>query len=423
MFRAIQLAVTSARGAEDFSGVTVQPMIRRDGYELILGSTVDPQFGPVILFGSGGVMAEVYRDYAIGLPPLNTTLAQRLIEQTHIYTALTGVRGRKAVNLAKLQKVLVCFSQLVLDQPWIKEIDINPLQASEDQLIALDARVIVHDASMTADLLPRSAIRPYPSQYFWQTHLKDGTAVTIRPIRPEDEPLIAQFHTTLSERSVYLRYFCSLSLTARVEHERLARICFAGYDRGFALVAEKKNPETGSSEILGVARFSAINSAEAEAAVLVSDQWQGRRPGNGTDGWSQPRCKSGEVPAPLGRNLARQSRYPGNFQEDRISIAFDCRSDFDLGRDGFVAKAAPSHPYREGHFLAAEDPRSSPTLPHYTVGAGCEISNCGSNLRFVPRARETRHSFSARFRSSRARSRSSAVSIFKLGRTTIWVKL
>ena len=280
-FRAIQLAVTSARGAEDFSGVTVQPMIRRDGYELILGSTVDPQFGPVILFGSGGVMAEVYRDYAIGLPPLNTTLAQRLIEQTHIYTALTGVRGRKAVNLAKLQKVLVCFSQLVLDQPWIKEIDINPLQASEDQLIALDARVIVHDASMTADLLPRSAIRPYPSQYFWQTHLKDGTAVTIRPIRPEDEPLIAQFHTTLSERSVYLRYFCSLSLTARVEHERLARICFAGYDRGFALVAEKKNPNTGSSEILGVARFSAINSAEAEAAVLVSDQWQGR--GLGTE--------------------------------------------------------------------------------------------------------------------------------------------
>jgi acetyltransferase len=280
-FRAIQNAVTTKKGAAHFSGVTVQPMIRRDGYELILGSTIDPQFGPVMLFGSGGVMAEVYRDYAIALPPLNTTLAQRLIEQTHIYTALKGVRGRKPVNLSVLHSMLVRFSQLVLDQPWIKEIDINPLHASEDQLIALDARIIIHDSSMTADQLPEPAIRPYPSQYVWQTSLKDGTAVTIRPIRPEDEPLMAQFHTTLSERSVYLRYFCSLSLTARVEHDRLARICFAGYDRGFALVAEHKNSNTGNSEILGVARFSAINPAEAEAAVLVSDQWQGR--GLGTE--------------------------------------------------------------------------------------------------------------------------------------------
>ncbi len=237
-FRSIQISVASKRGADHFGGVTVQPMIRRDGYELIFGSTVDPQFGPVILFGSGGIMAEVYRDYAIALPPLNTTLAQRLIEQTHIHRALKGVRGRKAVNIPELQKLLVRFSQLVLDQPWIKEIDVNPLQAAEDQFIALDARIVIHDSSMTADRLPRPSIRPYPSQYVWQTQLKNGTSVTIRPIRPEDEPLMAQFHTTLSERSVYLRYFCSLSLTARVEHDRLARICFAGYDRGFALVAE-----------------------------------------------------------------------------------------------------------------------------------------------------------------------------------------
>ena len=279
-FRTIQLAVTNKAGAEHFSGVTIQPMMRRDGYELIIGSTIDPQFGPVILFGSGGMMTEVYRDYAIALPPLNTTLAQRLIEQTRIYTALLGIRGRNAVDLSALQKLLVCFSQLVLDQPWIKEIDMNPLLASENQLSALDARIVLHDSSMNAEQLPRPSIRPYPSQYVWQSRLKDGTPVTIRPIRPEDEPLIAQFHTTLSERSVYLRYFCSLSLTARVEHERLARICFAGYDRGFALVAEHVDKE-GSSEILGVARFSAISPAEAEAAVLVSDRWQGR--GLGTE--------------------------------------------------------------------------------------------------------------------------------------------
>jgi len=280
-YRAIQTSVTKKAGAEHFAGVTVQPMVKRDGYELILGSTVDAQFGPVILFGSGGVMVEVYRDRSLALPPLNTTLAQRLIERTRIYAALQGVRGRKPVNLTELEGLLVRFSQLVVEQPWIKEIDINPLLASPDQLVALDARVVVHDLTVALEQLPRPAIRPYPSRYVSEWRFKDGTPVTIRPIRPEDEPLMVQFHGTLSERSVYLRYFCSLSLSTRVEHERLVRICFGNYDRGFALVADRKNPETGQHEILGVGRFSAINSTEAEAAVLVSDLWQGR--GLGTE--------------------------------------------------------------------------------------------------------------------------------------------
>jgi acetyltransferase len=280
-FRSIRAAVEEKAGPAHFLGVTVQPMVRRDGYELILGSTIDAQFGPVILFGSGGVMVEVYRDRALALPPLNTTLAQRLMEQTKIFAALRGVRGRKAVDLSALEQLLVRFSQLVLEQPWIKEIDINPLLATPDHLLALDARIVVHDASVGAEKLPRAAIRPYPAQYVWDWKLKDGTAVKIRPIRPEDEPLMVQFHHTLSERSVYLRYFCSLSLSTRVEHERLVRICFGSYDRGFALVADRKNPETGQHEVLGVGRFSATNRGEAEAAVLVSDQWQGR--GLGTE--------------------------------------------------------------------------------------------------------------------------------------------
>lgn len=274
-YRAIQTAVVEKRGAEHFGGVTVQPMVKRDGYELILGSTVDAQFGPVILFGSGGVMVEVYRDHALALPPLNTTLAHRMMEQTKIYSALLGVRGRKPVNMTALEGLLVRFSQLVMEQPWIKEIDINPLLATSEQLIALDARVVVHDSAVQEEQLPRPTIRPYPSQYVWEWSMKDGTPVTIRPIRPEDEPLMVQFHTTLSERSVYLRYFCSLSLSTRVEHERLVRICFGSYDRGFALVADRKNPDTGQHEVLGVGRFSAINRAEAEAAVLVSDRWHG----------------------------------------------------------------------------------------------------------------------------------------------------
>jgi acetyltransferase len=280
-YRSIQASVAAKAGAEHFAGVTVQPMVRRDGYELILGSTVDAQFGPVILFGSGGVMVEVYRDRALALPPLNTTLAQRLMEHTRIFAALQGVRGRKPVNLAALEELLVRFSQLVVEQPWIREIDINPLLATPEHLLALDARVVLHDSTMLAEKLPRPAIRPYPSQYVWEWRFPDGMPVTIRPIRPEDEPLMVQFHTTLSERSVYLRYFCSLSLSTRVEHERLVRICFGSYDRGFALVADRKHPETGQHEILGVGRFSAINRNEAEAAVLVSDKWQGR--GLGTE--------------------------------------------------------------------------------------------------------------------------------------------
>jgi acetyltransferase len=280
-FRAIQTSVTEKAGAQHFLGVTVQPMVRRDGYELILGSTVDGQFGPVILFGSGGVMVEAYGDRALALPPLNTTLAERMMEQTRIFAALKGVRGRKPVDLGALERLLVHFSQLVMEQPGIKEIDINPLLATPEKLLALDARVVLHDASVSLEQLPRPAIPPYPAQYTHEWRFKDGPLVTIRPIRPEDEPLLVQFHKTLSERSVYLRYFLSLTLSARVEHERLVRICFAGYGRGFALVADRRDPHTGQHEVLGVGRFGAINRTEAEAAVLVSDPWQGR--GLGTE--------------------------------------------------------------------------------------------------------------------------------------------
>ncbi len=157
-------AVTEKAGAEHFQGVTVQPMAKLDGYELIIGSSLDSQFGPVMLFGTGGQLVEVFKDRALALPPLNTTLARRMMEQTKIFTALKGVRGRKPVDLVALEELLVRFSQLVVEQPWIKEIDINPLLASPDRLLALDARVVVHGLDMTEDRLPTPAIRPYPIQ-------------------------------------------------------------------------------------------------------------------------------------------------------------------------------------------------------------------------------------------------------------------
>jgi acetyltransferase len=274
-YRVIQASVAEKAGADQFSGVTVQPMVKLDGYELILGSSVDPQFGPVVLFGSGGQLVEVYRDRALALPPLNTTLAQRMMEQTRIFTALKGVRGRKPVNMAALEQLLVRFSQLVLEQPWIAEIDINPLLASSERLLALDARIVLHGPAVTLDQLPKPAIRPYPLQYVLPWTMKDGNQVTIRPIRPEDEPLMVKLHETLSDRSVYLRYFCSLSLSRRIAHERLLKICFGDYDREMALVAETIDPATGERRIIAVGRMSKLHGRnEAEVAVLVSDQYQ-----------------------------------------------------------------------------------------------------------------------------------------------------
>jgi len=273
-FNDIRTSVTEKKGAKHFQGVTVQKMIKLgDGYELILGSSIDPQFGPVLLFGMGGQLVEVFMDKSLALPPLNTTLARRMMERTRIYHALKGVRGRKPVDLAALEKLMVGFSQLVAEQRWVKEIDINPLFASGDDLVALDARVILHEPKTTEDQLPKLAIRPYPSQYVGGWKMKDGQKVTIRPIRPEDEPLIVKFHHGLSERSVYLRYFSPLKLQQRVAHSRLARICFNDYDREIALVAEYKAAD-GQSEVIGVARLSKLRSNNAgEFAVLVTDQW------------------------------------------------------------------------------------------------------------------------------------------------------
>jgi acetyltransferase len=275
-FRAIQASVTEKAGAQHFQGVTVQPMIKlKDAYELIIGSSLDSQFGPVLLFGTGGQLVEVFKDRALALPPLNSTLARRMMEQTKIYKALQGVRGRRPVDLEALEVLMVRFSALVAEQRWIQEIDINPLLASPDGLIALDARVVVHGPEVKLEDIPKSAVRAYPNRYVAPFTMKDGNTVMVRPIRPEDEPAVVRFHETLSERSVYLRYFHLMNLEQRTSHERLTRICFIDYDREMALVAERRNPATGEREILGVGRLMRTHgTTEAEVAVLVSDQSQ-----------------------------------------------------------------------------------------------------------------------------------------------------
>jgi acetyltransferase len=270
----IRSSVAEKAGAEHFLGVTVQPMVKADGYELIIGSSVDAQFGPVLLFGAGGQLVEVFRDRAVSLPPLNTTLARRMMEQTRVFDALRGVRGRKAVDLNALGELLVKFSQLVVEQRWIKEIDINPLLASPDRLQALDARVVLHGPNIQENELPRLAIRPYPRQYVTPWTMKNGDAVTVRPIRPEDEPLLIKLHQALSERSVYLRYFQPLKLSQRTAHERLTRICFIDYDREMALVVQHESKDS-NREIIAIGRLSKLRGRdEAELAVLVDDRFQ-----------------------------------------------------------------------------------------------------------------------------------------------------
>ena len=280
-YHLIENSVLEKAKPEDFLGVTVQQMVKTSGYELIIGSSLDPQFGPVLLFGAGGQLVEIFQDSSIALPPLNTTLARRMMEQTKIYKALKGVRGRESINMAALEELLVVFSHLVVEQPWIKEIDINPLLAippSPDHaggLIALDGRIVLHSPDVEKYQLPKLAIRPYPHQYVSNWTLRIGTQITIRPIRPEDEPLIVKFHKTLSEQSVYLRYFHLVKLSHRIAHERLTRICFIDYDREMALVAEHENPETKETEILAVGRLSKLHDNNAaEFAILVSDKFQ-----------------------------------------------------------------------------------------------------------------------------------------------------
>jgi acetyltransferase len=275
-WRAIESAVAEKVGKEHFLGVTVQPMIKTDGYELIIGSSIDPQFGPVLLFGTGGQLVEVFKDRALGLPPLNATLARRMMEGTRIFTALQGVRGRAAVDIPALEQLLVRFSQLVVTERWIKEIDINPLIAAPGRLLALDARVVLHDPTTLESALPALSIRPYPVQYVAKWKLKNKKRVLLRPIRPEDEPLMVKFHQPLSEQTVYQRYFSVLKLSQRTAHERLTRICFNDYDREIALVAEYRKTPAAEPQILGVGRLSKLYGMnEGEFAILVSDPWQG----------------------------------------------------------------------------------------------------------------------------------------------------
>jgi acetyltransferase len=274
------------RFLEEFEGrprlsVKLHLCVAANGCALHIASWVDPEFGPVLLFGPGGPLADALGDRALALPPLNATLAERMVEETQIYRALkAGCHGPS--DVAPLLNLLVRFSQLVTEQPWIKEVDINPLLLSQGECVGVNARVAIHGTDLSEKDLSRPAIRPYPVQYVsnWQT--KRGDMVTIRPILAEDEPLMIRFHQSLSDHSVYLRYFQMIGLSQRTQHDRLTRICFIDYAREMALVVERRDPQTEERRIVGLGNLSCVRGRnEGEVAVVVSDDYQGH--GLGTE--------------------------------------------------------------------------------------------------------------------------------------------
>jgi acetyltransferase len=257
-----------------FGGVTIQQMVTAPGHELILGARKDPTFGAVIMVGAGGVGAEVFRDTALELPPLNERLAVKMLEQLRVWPILRGYRGRPAADIDRVIELMIRFSYLVADRPEISEVEINPLIATSDRAIALDARVTLDPELLGDPVVPYShlAIRPYPQELATEANLDDGEPVTLRPIMPEDEPLWHELLAASSPTSIRARF---RALVDTSTHQMAARYCFIDYDREMAIVAELA--EGDRTRIAGVGRLVADPDLRgAEFAILVGDPWQGR---------------------------------------------------------------------------------------------------------------------------------------------------
>jgi acetyltransferase len=255
-------------------GVAVEKMITDVDYELILGTKKDKDFGSVILFGMGGTAAEFIKDFSIGLPPLNRTLAKMLMQDTKVYKMLQGFRGKPPADFEGLEEIVVNFSNLIVDFPEIAEIDINPLAISNGRASALDARIIIDRdySAASRSPYPHLVITPYPTKYITPWQLSEGTEVLLRPIRPEDEPAEHEMLSSLSEETLRTRFFSTIK---NISHEWLILFCNIDYDRHMAIVAEVR--ENGKEKMIGVARLIMNpDLTSGELAVLVHDRFQGK---------------------------------------------------------------------------------------------------------------------------------------------------
>jgi acetyltransferase len=260
----------------DIQGVTVQPMIKTDGYEVIIGAKQDHLFGPVILFGMGGIGVEVFKDVVMGLPPLNQALARKMIESTKVYEMLKGYRNKPPANLKLLEEIIVRFSQMTIDFPQIKEVDINPLIIDEKEAIVLDARIILDKEKTLKRMRTHEnlVIIPYPSKYEDYTKLRNGKEVLLRAIKPEDEPLLLDMFNNIVEETKDYQLVVWYSLTFQPIRDRshavVARYCNIDYDKEITIIAETYEEEKRA--IIGLIRLL-IDGNTGEVAYIISNQW------------------------------------------------------------------------------------------------------------------------------------------------------
>lgn len=268
-YEQIIAAARTAHPDARIDGVTVQPMLRGRMHELLIGTKTVPDFGPVILFGAGGLLTELYEDYSLALPPLSRLLAKRLMEETRIYRVLQG-RGRTPpVDLELLEEILIRLAQLVTDFPEISELVINPFMIGPGGGIAVDAHLLIRPADRPSP--EHLVISPYPNHYEGFITVKGGKRIFVRPIKPEDAPLLTGLFSALSPLSIYFRFFSPLkSLSTKM----LARLSQIDYDREMALVAF--DPDEEEEKVIAVVRYMAVpRKEEANFAVAVGSPWQG----------------------------------------------------------------------------------------------------------------------------------------------------
>lgn len=264
--------VRKAQPDAHVEGFTVQQMVdRQDAYELIVGMTDNPLFGPVLLFGEGGIGVEVVEDYALSLPPLNMKLARDQMARTRIWKQLQGYRSRAAIDVDAVALTLNKVSQLVIDFPEIVELDINPLLADENGVLALDARIRLGAQGKSQT---KPAIRPYPKKLEGPLTIRDGRTFLCRPILPEDEPLVHEMFAHMTPEDIRLRFFAPMK---KLSHQAAARLTQIDYDREMGLIAVATDPESGEKRMFGVVRIAADpDNVRAEYAVMVRSDMKGQ---------------------------------------------------------------------------------------------------------------------------------------------------
>jgi acetyltransferase len=269
-YRQIESSARQYKPDARVEGVTLQPYFSNPDYEILLGAKRDPNFGPVMLFGMGGIYTEVLKDRSLGLPPMNRLLARRLMQETKAYSLMKGYRNRPAADIEHLEEMIIRLSQLLIDFPEIAELDMNPVLIKNGKPVAVDARILVSPLAVPSSL--HLVIGPYPAENESHMVSVDGRRIFVRPVKPEDAPLFTAFFKTLSPTTIYYRFFGALK---ELNPEMLARFTQIDYDREIALVAIDEESETDS--MLGVARIIGDPDAKTgEFAVLVGDAWQGK---------------------------------------------------------------------------------------------------------------------------------------------------